>query len=124
MASDFDTLMGNANVDFLAQFGIDIQYTPAGGTVRTIRGVLEPPNEDNIREGNVELQYTFRQLWISSRNNTEGVTAPKQRGKSGGLGGDTLTIEGGATTWYVQGVDSSEPGMHRLEIVDNSGAIL
>ena len=120
--------MGDANPAFHTTFGVLVVYTPLGGsaipgTPRTIQGIVEPPNADNIREGNVALQYTQRSIWISSRNDTEGVVTPKVRGDVDDGGGDTLTIDGDSTVWYVMGVDSSEPGMHRLDLVDNDGAI-
>ena len=122
--SQFDDLMAAATPMFLTVFGDTITYTPAGGAAKNIKAAIETGVDQNLLEGNVDLQFNGKTIHISARNNTEGQVTVKVRGDADDGGGDTVLLPGSATVWYVMKILRTDAGFHDLLIVDNAGAIL
>ena len=110
----------------LALFGDSISYTPAGASAKTISAVILKDTLKTVFDtGTSVLNYDLMEIYISSRNNTEGQVTVKVRGKDGVAGtsnGDSLVIS--SVTWYVRKLlNSSEAGMHKLLISTTGGPI-
>lgn len=114
--SDFETMAQNDVAALLDECGVDVSYTPQGGSPRTIKiAFMGETRMDHIAQSNVG-EYSSVEILLSSVNDTAGVVTPKASGRSGNAGDSFAHDSGrGSETWYVRDIlQDNAGGMHRL----------
>lgn len=125
-----DTLMAAETPKFLSAFGQSVKaryYTdadPNNYTEYTL--ILVPPQDQQLDEGAVDLQYTAQEAMLSVRGNGEGPATIVCHGDTANQnGGDRVKLPDDNYTafWHVSEVTMVRAGMAQIRIVNNPGAI-
>ena len=117
-------LQANVPGIFLTDFAVDIVYTPAGGTPKTIKAIVTEGQTSEFQTTE-DLDYDVTDVIISSKDNVEGHVAPLETGR--GTAGDKITMPVTGVDYWVKlvvedGRDSAS-GMHRLLVASTPGSI-
>lgn len=122
-----ETMDADVDAVFLQsdEFAIAVAYTPEGGALRNIKGILHEDVSEHFESGSADLDFDVFGLEISAVDDVTGVLTPGLSGR-GGNAGDTLTFAGSADTWYVRKIlqegRMSATKMHLLLIANSQAA--
>lgn len=120
--------MADVTPKFLATFGqsTKARYYPDADpnnyTEYTL--ILQPPQDQRLEEGNVELQYIAQEALISVRSGEGPTTIVCHGDAANASGGDRVKLpdDGYTIFWNVSEVMMLRAGMAQIRIVNNPGA--
>jgi hypothetical protein len=127
MSSTFETRFKQIAVqNELSTFGENVTYTPAGGSAKTIKAIINKDTlESTFNTGTSLKNFDILEVFISARSNTEGQVTVSVRNKDAVVGvsnGDTIVIN--SVTYYVRKIISNnEAGLHKLLVSTTGGLI-